>query len=240
MSQLVALYQLQQIDLQRARSQKRLEAIETALQDNQAVQSAQEAADQIERQLNPVRARVRDLELEIQSTRQKAVDTDERLYSGRVNNPKELQEMQQEIAALKRRQQELEDRLLDDMMTVESLDGQMEDAKRALQTAVAGWEQQNAALLGEKRQLQEQVAQLQARRKESLTHIAPDALKTYEALRPRKGNQPVAVLKGRSCQTCGIEQTLAIETETRRGQTFTYCLNCGRLLIDSSMISERD
>jgi predicted nucleic acid-binding Zn-ribbon protein len=51
--------------------------------------------------LTPLQSRARNLELEIQSTSEKIRLTDQQLYSGKVRNPKELQEMQQEIQSLK-------------------------------------------------------------------------------------------------------------------------------------------
>ena len=47
--------------------------------------------------------------LEIKSVAEKIKSTDADLYSGRITNPKALQELQSEIDSLKRQQSQLED-----------------------------------------------------------------------------------------------------------------------------------
>ncbi len=65
------------------------------------------------------------LEDEIASLTDKATNTDKLLYGGTVSNPRELQAMQDEIAALKRRIGQLEDRELELMEAAEPLDARL-------------------------------------------------------------------------------------------------------------------
>ena len=119
MNQGKALYELQQIDLTLIQHNKRLQAIAAQLADNAAVQTAQAAIDDAEAALKPLRTKLRDIELQVQSTRTKRETTEKRLYSGSVTNPKELNDMQNEIASLKKWLSELEDRTLEAMVEVE-------------------------------------------------------------------------------------------------------------------------
>jgi uncharacterized protein len=230
MNQAEALYHLQQIDLQILRTRKRLDEITALLGDNQVVLAAQNTRAAAEKKLSPIRTQLRNLELEAQSTIQKAGATEERLYSGSVKNPKEMQEMQVEIDSLKRRHQELEDRTLEMMVSLEEAETTFQDAQTALDQVEAEWRAQNKALVDEQERLQTQIQDAQAKRKTALTNVKPESLKTYDTMKGKKANQPVALLQGRSCAACGIEQTLAIETEVRRGQSLATCLNCGRIL----------
>src|SRR5690606_19989334 len=114
-----ALYHLQQIDLEILRHRKRLKEIATALGDSAVVQDAQVQLTSAQEQLKPLRTKMRNLETELQTNTQKAKSTEDRLYSGSVKNPKELQDMQLEIDSLKKRNAELEELLLEQMVLVD-------------------------------------------------------------------------------------------------------------------------
>jgi uncharacterized protein len=232
MNQAEALYQLQQVDLQIVRQQKRLDEIAVQLSDHQPVENAQIAVTQAHQKLAPLRAQTRDLDLELKSVQQKSQQTEQQLYSGSVKNPKTMQEMQQEIEALKRRAGELEERLLDAMMQSDDVQAALDQAEDILAATTEQWETAHAGLLQEQAELQQSMQQLQEKRKEALKPVQPDSLKQYMTLKPRKANQPVSVLKGNSCTVCGIEQTMNVVQSVQRGDQLVPCINCGRILVD--------
>lgn len=230
MSQAQALYRLQEIELGILRSQKRLSEITAALGDNHAVAEAQAHVDTAQRALTPLQSQARNLELEIQSNAEKIRTTDEHLYSGRVRNPKEMQEMQQEIGSLKKRSADLEDRLLEVMLAVEEAEGELAGSKAALEQATGAWADENRQLLGEQAQLKESLKGLLRQREQALTEVTAESLSQYNGIKPRRHNQPVAILDGDTCSACGVEQTMAIILEVDRGAALAKCLSCGRIL----------
>ena len=231
MSQAKTLYQLQEIDLQIIRSTKRLDEIALALADNEIVQKAQQQVDIAEGALKPLRTQSKNLELEIQSTTSKSKATENRLYSGNVKNPKELQEMQQEIDSLKNRNDELEEQLLDVMMRIEEAEENLNEKQSTLQSITAEWESEHADLLAEKASLDSEVQRLQEERDVFVADIPSGDIKIYDDMRKKKANKPVSIMEGRSCTICGIEQTLAIESEVNKSQSLVNCVNCGRILV---------
>ncbi|MBI5669029.1 MAG: hypothetical protein HZC41_13575 [Chloroflexi bacterium] len=231
MSSAQALYRLQEIELALLRNQKRLNEITAILADSHAVAEARSQAEATQQALAPLQARTRQLELEIQSNADKIRATDEHLYSGRVRNPKEMQDMQQEIQSLKKRGANLEDTLLDVMLAVEEAEARLQAAQAQLQQVTADWENQNRQLVDEQTRLKAEQARLHQQRKQALEAVDADSLAVYNALKPRKQNQPVAVLEGDTCSACGVEQTRAIISETDRGATLAKCLSCGRILV---------
>jgi predicted nucleic acid-binding Zn-ribbon protein len=230
-TQAEALYHLQEIELAIQRKQKRLGEIASALNDNQAVLEARSRLDTAEQVCKPLRTRMRALELELQSNVQKTRATEDQLYSGAVKNPKDLQGMQQEIEALKKWHGELENRLLELMLAVEEADAALTDAQANLANVTTTWESEHQDLLTEKNQLEQQVASLQEDHAAALKSITPESLKAYNALKPRKANQPVALLEGHSCAVCGVEQTSSLVQEVRQGQKLVTCTSCGRILV---------
>lgn len=230
MNQAEALYHLQQIDLSIIQAKKRLQEIAAALGGNPAVQEAQAALSRAETTLSPLRTKARNLELEIQSTAEKAKSSEQHLYSGAIKNPKEMQETQREIDSLKKRHDYLEEQLLEVMAAVEEAEGAVASASAGLGVASSVWEAQNAAFIAEQSEIRAKATDLLEKRKAALQRVEAGSLKLYESMRPRKGNQPVALLQGQSCSACGIEQTLAIVGQVRRGDSLAECLNCGRIL----------
>jgi len=230
MTQAEALFHLQEIDVGILQAQKRLSEITPALADNQVIDDLETQVDAARKVLSPLQTRGRNLELEIQSNTDKIRLTDQQLYSGNVRNPKELQDMQHEIQSLKNRNSELEDALLETMLNVESAEAVLNQKQADLQHATTEWESTHQHLLDEQKKLQTEINTLQQKRQEALSSVTPDSLKTYDTLRPRKNNQPVALLINGSCSVCRVEQDRAVISETRKGQKLTYCISCGRIL----------
>jgi uncharacterized protein len=234
MTQAEALFHLQEIDLQLIQAQKRLSEITTALADNKIVLEAQTEVETAQKTLTPLQTRARNLELEIQSASEKTRLTDQQLYSGKVRNPKELQEMQQEIQSLKNRTRELEDVLLETMLNVENAETTLSEKQADLQQLTSQSENDHRHLIDEQKKLHSDIKLLQQKRDDMLPPITPDSLKIYNSLRPRKNNQPIALLVNGSCSVCRVEQDMAVISEVRKGQKLIPCASCGRLLVYKS------
>lgn len=231
MTQAETLYRLQEIELNILQAQKRLNEIAAALSDNQIIVAAQNHVSAAQKSLTPIQTKVRDFELEIQSNGDKIRQTDEALYSGRIRNPKELQEMQQEIVSLKNRNRDLEDTLLETMLLAEAAEGELAGSQSHLEKVRMDWEADHQQLLEEQKHLQAEVSVSQKKRDQVLPDVTEDSLKTYNMMKPRKNNQPVALLVEQSCSFCRVEQDMAVIAEARKGQKLTTCSSCGRILV---------
>ena len=226
-----ALYRLQGLDLQLIQHRKRLQEIAAALQDRAVIEAAQTEVDSAQQTLAPLNTQLRDLELEIQSNTQKTQNSEDRLYSGAVKNPKELQDIQNEVASLKRRKGVLEDRLLEIMIEIEEVDAHLGACESELQQVTAEWEQLHSDLLEEKVTLDSEVEILQQQRASAIEDVTPENRQFYDTMRKQKGNQPVATIQGNACSICGIGLTTAIIQEVRHSQTLVQCQSCERILV---------
>lgn len=226
-----ALYHLQQIDLALLEHSKRLQSIAARLKDTQEIAAAQKQVDAATAHLKPLQVRLRDLELQLQSTRSKRDETEKRLYSGKVKNPKELQDMEHEIEALKRRDAELEDRILEVMVAVEDAQSVLTTAADSLTRITADREDANRLLWEEQKALEAETARLEQQRIGAAAALSADNLTLYQTMRAQKANRPISKLEGDSCSVCGIEQTAVLAQEVRRNQSLVKCRNCGRILV---------
>jgi predicted nucleic acid-binding Zn-ribbon protein len=233
MSRASALYRLQSLDLGTEAKRARLAEVNTALGADQAVKEAQATVDRARAELTPWETRVTDLELEIKSLNSKAQSTDKRLYSGRVTSPKELQDMQDELASLKRRHARLEDQLLEAMIEVEERRADRERAEANREQVKASWAAEQGDLGHEKRELEAALKELAACRATAWAALDADSQSVYNTLRPKMRGQPVALLKDGSCSRCGMAQTTAVVQQVRRGDGLTRCSACGRILVTS-------
>lgn len=234
MTQAEALFHLQEIDFQLIQAQKRLNEIATILADNKLILEAQTQVETAQKTLTPLQTRARNLELEIQSASEKIRLTDQQLYSGKVRNPKELQEMQQEIQSLKNRTRELEDVLLETMLNVENAENTLSEKQADLQQLTIQSENDHQHLIDEQKKLHGDIKALRQKREVVLPPITPESLKIYDSLRPRKNNQPIALLVNGSCSVCRVEQDMAVINEVRKAQKLIPCASCGRLLVYKS------
>ena len=231
MNPALQLYQLQQIEQERRASADRLQRIAAALADDAELQAAQNRCQSLRDILKPLRVRQRDLELETAGNEEKIRATGQQLYSGSVTSPREMQDMQLEVAALTRRNGDLETWTLETMLAIEGAAERLSEAENALAQLVARRGDEHRALLAERDALQAGLPQLEARRKAALHQLSPDLRARYLALKPRKAGQPVARMDGNSCALCGVAQTLTAEREVRLGRRLVSCANCARILV---------
>lgn len=231
MTQADLLYQLQEVDLKLRKCQTRLSEIDAQLADQAALLAAQAQVDDAQAALTPLKAQARGLEHDIQTTLDKAKESEAALYGGHIRSPKELQDLEQETAALKRHQGELEDKLFDVMMAIEAGEAALSEAQTELRRVTEAEADDHRDLIAERAALQLRTAELQDERGAAAAQIEPANLKLYENLKPRKGHTPVAIMRGNSCTVCGVEQTLANERAANLGHKVVLCESCGRILV---------
>ena len=231
MSNVAALYRLQELELDILERAKRIKAINAQLEDDAALREAEAENEELQAALEATEARVRDMELEIATALDKRQSAETRLYSGEVTNPKELQDMQMEVEALTRRKSVLDDELLKLSSERDDRRGKAEEAAARYDQAREKHERESKALLDEKKTLKTSVNQLLAQRKSSVAAIPQQAFQTYNSMRTAKSNRPVAVLRDKACTICGIEQNYIVITAINRGDDLVNCQNCGRILI---------
>jgi hypothetical protein len=224
------LYRLQTIDLEIDDSKHRLEEVEAGLGESEGLRQAQHALQKVEDELNRWRTTLRDLELEAKSLTTKITSVEKRLYSGRLSNPKELANLQNEVSYLKRRRGDLEDKQLEAMVEVEEYEAEVDSKKTILAQVKAEWTETQGQLTEERSELEERLAHLKKERAEVQETIGAEDLTLYEQLRSRKGGRAVALLKGEVCQACRVTLPTSQVQQARSGDSLSLCSSCQRIL----------
>ena len=230
MSVLQQLFQLQLVDSEWAERRQRLVRVEEGLGESQDLIRARQAVSESEDSLGELRQQMRVLELDIATVNGKLKQNQDRLYSGRVRNPKELSSLQEEAAALRRRISELEDEQLELMIGIEEEEAELSERQARLRQIEATWRAGQASLQSEKEELELRLAELGEERDALRAGIGAADLAQYDDLRQRYGGTGVVRLKRGICQACGVDVPTSVARAVERGDGRHYCPVCSRLL----------
>jgi predicted nucleic acid-binding Zn-ribbon protein len=224
------LYQLQLVDTESDEKSRRLAFIETSLADSGDVIRAREAVAETESHLYESRKQLRALELEIAGLNDKLKANQERLYGGRVRNPKELSSLQQEASVLQRHRSELEDGQLELMIAIEEQEAELAERQARLRQIEATRRDEHAVLQAEKEQLVGHLAELEEERTGLRQRLRAADLADYDDLRRRQGGIAVALLRRGTCQACGVDVPITMARAVEHGEGMHHCPICDRLL----------
>ena len=233
MNQTLSLYRLQQTDSQISRVQARLQAIQKILEDDEALRQASTQAEVADKNRLVAERALRQAEDTVRDQHIKIEQTESSLYSGSVHNPKELQDLQNEVAALKRHLATLEDRQLEAMLNCEESESAHQAAQAALRAVQSQSNKQNQSLGQEQASLQREIAKLEAERQAIANAIPAQFIENYNQLRQTRGGVAVAAISDSACAACGSGLTPAEQQSARSAAQMTRCPSCGRILYGS-------
>ena len=224
------LYRLQQIDSQRDKVLARKAEIEAVLNSNEALQQAEQEVQQAEQELQGARKILQHAENDVQSQNVKIEQTESTLYGGKVRNPKELQDLQAETAALKRHLSVLEDRQLEAMLVVETAEDVSQASNTKLQAVKVHDEQTRKELNVEKTKLLSDLARLDDERKAASGTIDLTDITLYDGLRLNRRGVAVVHVTDNYCPACGSTLSSALLHSARQATQILRCEACGRIL----------
>lgn len=230
MSRAAALVRLQQIDSEMDARRSRLAEIDRALASDGGVSAPRAALGAAKAALAQARVTARALEAEVQAAGLKAGEVESVLYGGRVTHPRELEDLQDDLASLKRRRAALEDKLLDAMVEVESDEAAEQVALARLVEAEAALQASRAALSAERSTLESALARMDVEREAAEAPIPGADRELYRALRQRKHGLAVARLADGACTVCGVAPSSSRAQAARQGNEIIFCGNCERIL----------
>lgn len=228
------ILELQELDL----AIDRLEARRKELESGEDLRAARERMNATEERVGELRLALdsvaqeqKRLETEVSSLDSKIAAEERRLYDGSVANPKELESIQHEIEALRRRKSIIEDQVLIQMERREEmetrlpgLEAELAEARDRL-TEIGGSEAAELVNIG--RALAERTAERAA----LLPQIDEELLELYEDLRAQKRGVGAAALEDGVCQGCH-QKLSPLELESiKRSEGIRRCAYCRRILV---------
>jgi len=230
MRSVVLLAQLNEIDLAIDAQKARLAEIAEAAREPAALVEARRGLARAESDLAHCRAVQSELEVAQKEVADKRARAEARLYGGGVRNPKELEDLQRDVAQLRRQLNQAEDHLLEALICSETAIQAQAEQTAILERLAAEHGRKQAALRAEQAQIKAKMPAELARQAAVRQAVPAALLATYDNLRPRRGGRAVARLDGEECSACLVAASPFTLEAARFGDDLVYCSNCGRLL----------
>ncbi len=230
MNQVLDLFRLQKIDTRRDQISTRLVEIEKKLAEDQLLRQAQKQLKDAEQAVNHARQTLKLAEDAVQAQHIKIEQDTTSLYSGRIHSPKELQDLQQEITALKKYLIILEDQQLETMIALENAEelcAKAEENRRDVQAKLVN---AHSTLVGEQYTLNKEYERLDTERLAIINTLPEDMHKLFDRLRLQKRGLAVTTVHDDYCDACGTTLTPAEMQIARSPGQISYCPTCGRII----------
>ncbi len=224
---------LLEVDLQIDRRRQQIAALDPGTTLAARYKVSKPNADTLRAEANTLAAVQKDAELTLAGIESKIKAATDKLYSGKVTSPRELEDLQAGIDALGRQKATLEDELLIHMEAAATADkaakaAELDVAKitRAYRTLKDTNTKREAELLAE-------IKAMEPMRKPLVNAIADKAVvKQYELIRERKGGAGAAFMTwDRTCTSCGMMVNGTTVNAVTDGLVLATCEHCSRILL---------
>jgi predicted nucleic acid-binding Zn-ribbon protein len=204
-----------------------------------AVEAAEEAERTFSGDVVRAETEVRDLGREVKrmesdvETVRAREDKDQKLLDSGSVSPKEMTNLQHELASLKRRQSDLEDQELELMERLEVAETTLAAAQSGLEQARADLERARQLRDDALADIADSTKRHEAARAEVAGGISAPLLALYDRIRTQTGSTGAAMLKARQCQGCRLELYGNELSAVRNADPHEVvrCENCGRILV---------
>lgn len=206
--------------------QARDEAV-AALAETESILAAETVTrDELARQQKRV-----DDEVELLKAKRTGFDT--KLYSGTVSNPRELQDLQEEIASLSRRISQLEDDEIEIMEQVEPVEARLAELQAERTQRQAALESAEQHLTVDEAEVLAAIDAEVGLRAASVEPVPADLLEEYDKLRIGLRGIGVARLVGSQCGGChlGLSAMETARLHKLPAGEIAHCEECGRILV---------
>lgn len=225
-----ALYQLQQLDFELERISNEQQTVATSLQGNAALQQLRDEQKTAQQQLQSALQTQRDAEWTLEDLGRRLKAQQQRLYSGVVKNPKELNALEQEILHLRLQHDKQEELTLEAMDVAETKQEKIQRIDTELRQAEEAWTSQSAALLARRDQLEARHKETLAKREQVAGRIEAGLLTRYDNIRRTRQGRAISRVEQGLCQWCRVILTPSELQHVRTSAELQTCSNCGRIL----------
>jgi hypothetical protein len=233
MSASLGLYRLQQVDRQIDQASSQLENIRRTLENDSELQQALKELQAAQAGHHHAHNALKNAEADVESQKIKIEQATSSLYGGKVQNPKELQDLQKDIDPLKKYLITLEERELEAMVKTEDAENDLQAAKTKLELIQARLGDEHKKLIMDQSAFSIKLEQLAEERGATLATIENELLQVYEGLRQQKRGVAITEVNDNSCASCGATITIALQQNARSQKQLAHCPSCGRILYAS-------
>ena len=226
-----ALLKMHEIDSLYDKIRRRILLLNKAAEGSTELETLREEVDSIDQELQGTRTEQQDLELESRSLTERIRESESNLMSGELSNPRELEALQSSIDSMKEHRTDLENRSVERLVMVDSLQATLENKQNNLVRVEEEWTNRKTALETEIEQRKKEYLYLKRAREQVAEMLSQENLEMYEHLRRRKNGVAVALLEDEICGACHTQVAVGILNNIRYSDELLSCPSCGRILL---------
>jgi len=205
-----------------------IEGATSRLESDPEVVQREEALAEARAAQEATAARVRESDHEREAHRTRLRSREKELMSGRIRNPTELMQMNEEVQHMKARFAEEEDAELKLMEDADAADQSVREAKAALEEARRQSAADEPALREDLAAWETELAEVESERDAIWEQVPRPAQVDYSRMRMRPA---VAQVINNQCAACHVTVTSSGMQLLRKGDELVHCENCGRILV---------
>lgn len=228
--ELAKLHDLQKIDTHIYQREQALKALDNGETLKQQAINLMRRYDIAAAALRKQETDQRDAELALKSLETKKATVHEKLYSGRVTNPKELGDLEKDEVMIAGQVGHQEEVLLELMDRAEAAKTQESALAAELNAAKRKFNETRTHLQTETARLQKEIADLRPQRERLAALVEKPLLRRYDEIRKSREGIGMAVTNSDICPICHVKLTPQTLLNLREGEEVTLCDNCGRIL----------
>ncbi len=184
--ELVKLHEVQKIDTRIYQREQALKALDAGDLLKQKAIALMQQHDTAKTQLQKAEAALRNRELELKALEHKRAVIHEKLYSGRVNNPKELGDLQKDEEMMDHQIGQIEEVVLELMEDTEAARATEAKLHDDFELAKRKWQETAARFQAETKRLQQEIAALRPEREQRAALVEKPLLRRYDDIRQRR------------------------------------------------------
>jgi predicted nucleic acid-binding Zn-ribbon protein len=233
-NELEALYRIQEVDnhILALRHREENHALKVELEELEERKKAIETGlEEASASLEESRRKQRGMEDKVQAVDEKLGREEGKLYDGKVTSPKELRGLEAEVRSLKRKKDELETELLEEMEVQDTTQSGFDGLKSDLERLQAEIDEKKSVLDREIAGIGSELAQQEQERDELRSQLDGDLLELYDELLENKHNLAVVKVIEGVCQGCRVELPGIEFDRFLKSDGVFNCTNCGRILM---------
>ncbi|MEI7833656.1 MAG: C4-type zinc ribbon domain-containing protein [bacterium] len=224
------LHEVQKLDYQIYQREQEIAALDSGEELKQQAIVLLKRSDELAKALTKIEAKLKDADLAMKSVETKRDNVHKKLFSGTVNSPKELTDLQKDLDMLKDQVGHAEEIVLEAMDDAEGVRAQVADVNEKLTAAKTRWQRVVAHTQAETKRLKAEIAVLVPPRAVAAAEVERMLLRRYDELRTRHQGIGMAVTGNNICPACHMTLTAQTLENMREGEIITCCDNCGRIL----------
>jgi predicted nucleic acid-binding Zn-ribbon protein len=173
------------------------------------------------------------VDTDVEQVRSRMTRDQQRLDSGQVGSPKELENLQSEIESLHRRQTELEDAELDVMEQRETVQARLTELRNELGTVERGLADAQSRRDAAFAEIGAEAEKTSAQRAETAATLPADLMELYAKLRASSAGIGAAALRRGRCEGCHLQLNTTDLNRIREADPdeVIRCEECRRILV---------